>query len=215
MADPKTPLVTPPAIPLAHTRPLVTPSPAFKADLLELPATRFIRKWLVFGNCTAYPNNHDYYALVERVAERFQVHPTSIFAVGSAKLGFSIAPTKRYFAFDENTSDIDLVIVSDRLFDQMWKEFYEAKEKDPWWPNRSAFLKYLFRGWLRPDFFPDVRTATADGWFDFFASVSKDQPAKVTGAIYRTWSFFETYQAGCVGQCADVERGQLLDEADR
>jgi hypothetical protein len=195
--------------PASGARSLVTPPAAFKGDLLELSSARFIRKWLVFGTCKVYSNEHDYYALVEKVADHFGVHPTSVFAVGSAKLGFSIAPKKRYMAFDENRSDIDLVIVSDRLFDKIWEEIYVAKATDMWWSKRDDFLKYLFRGWLRPDFFPDVRTATADGWFDFFASVSKDQPAKVTGAIYRTWSFFETYQANCVGQCADAERGLL------
>ncbi len=204
----------PPAV-AGLTRPLVEPSATFKTDLLGLPTTRFIRKWLVFGGCHAYPDNHDYYSLVEPVADHFCIHPTSVFVVGSAKLGFSIAPKKRYMAFDDNKSDIDLVIVSDRLFDQVWQEFYEAKANDIWWEHRKAFLKYLFAGWLRPDFFPDVRTATGDGWFEFFASISKVQPAKVNGALYRTWAFFESYQARCVTLCADAERGEArANESD-
>jgi hypothetical protein len=52
-----------------------------------------------------------------------------------------------------------------------------------------------------------VKTDAAEGWWDFFRSLSKDQPAKVSGAIYRTWSFFESYQERCVGACVDAEHG--------
>jgi hypothetical protein len=41
--------------------------------------------------------------------------------VGSAKLGFSIVPDKRYRAFGE-TSDIDVVLCSSALFDLFWED---------------------------------------------------------------------------------------------
>jgi hypothetical protein len=44
-----------------------------------------------------------YYSLKAAVAEQFQIHPNEIIVVGSAKLGFSIAPTKRYRAFGETS----------------------------------------------------------------------------------------------------------------
>jgi hypothetical protein len=182
---------------------LVTPPTDFRDDLARLETRRFIRKWLVFGGCKVYQKEHAYFDLIERVASRFEVHPTTVFAVGSAKLGFSIAPQKRYRAFN-NESDIDVVIVSDRLFDRLWAEFHAAKGGDVAWPRRDDFLKYLFKGWLRPDLFPDVRGHFADGWWEFFQGLSKDQPAKVTGAIYRTWDFFEAYQSTCVKMCAQA-----------
>jgi hypothetical protein len=188
----------------APPRAIVVPPADFTADLLQLETRRFVRKRLVFGRCSIYPNDHDYFDLTERVAARFDVHPTSVFAVGSAKLGFSIAPAKRYAAFHDG-SDIDVVIVSDRLFDRIWNEFHAAKAADVDWRRRGDFLKYLFQGWLRPDYFPDVRGHFADGWWEFFQAISKDQPAKVTGAIYRTWDFFEAYQSRCVRMCADAE----------
>jgi len=199
--------VTSPDIPA--TRLSVVPPEGFINDLQAIDPSRFVRKWIVFGQCHVYDREHDYYSLIERVSDKFETHPTASFVVGSAKLGFSIAPKKRYLAFDENTSDIDLVIVSERLFDRVWQDFHTAKALDSNWPKRAQFFKYLFQGWLRPDFFPDVRTAVTDGWWDFFRELSKGQPAKITGAIYRNWSFFESYQSRCVTMCADVARGQI------
>jgi hypothetical protein len=187
-------------------RELIEPPPGFRKDLLDLSAQRFIRKRIVFGGCKAYPDDHDYFELVEAVSSHFNVHPTCVFVVGSAKLGFSIAPSKRYMAFDDNHSDIDLVIVSSELFDKIWEEFHRAKASSVDWSRRSAFLKYLFQGWLRPDFFPEVNSPSTENWWDFFRGVSKDQPAKVSAAIYRSWNFFEDYQTRCVEQCADAER---------
>lgn len=77
--------------------------------------------------------------------------------IGSAKLGFSIAPSKLWKEFNEE-SDIDIVVVSDKIFDIYWQELFEFNieltarsqgEQDLY----EKFLNYFFRGWIRPDLF--------------------------------------------------------------
>ena len=63
---------------------------------------------------------------------RFQIaeSPLEVIVVGSAKLGFSISekripgrsPLPRYREFDEVESDIDLAIVSQKLFFDVWRD---------------------------------------------------------------------------------------------
>ncbi len=63
----------------------------FKSDL-HLPTVAVIRKHIIFGDCWVFGNDK-YYELKADVAEHFHVHPNEVLVVGSAKLGFSIAPT--------------------------------------------------------------------------------------------------------------------------
>lgn len=181
---------------------------SFKADVKEADALDVIRKHIVFGPCHVYRNSADYYELIRRAAERLGVHPSCMVIAGSAKLGFSVAPEKRYHPF-HNKSDIDLTIVSNELFERVWREFYDAKIDAHDWSDRKSFLKYLFSGWIRPDFFPDVKTPTTDGWFEFFAELSRDAPAGVNVALYRDWHFFETYQTKCIELCRRFENGEI------
>lgn len=56
------------------------------------------------------------------VSSKLDVHYNDISIAGSGKLGFSINPEKEFKKFDEN-SDIDIIVVSQKLFYQFWDEY--------------------------------------------------------------------------------------------
>ncbi len=56
------------------------------------------------------------------VAQKLDVHYNNIGIAGSAKLGFSLNPAKSYMPFNEN-SDIDIIIVSQNLFNEFWNQY--------------------------------------------------------------------------------------------
>jgi hypothetical protein len=63
---------------------------AFKSDIASgLESVRIMRKWLPHGKCFAL-EPEEYYDLKQAVADATGIHSTSIFMVGSGKLGFSI-----------------------------------------------------------------------------------------------------------------------------
>ena len=74
--------------------------------------------------------------------------------VGSAKLGFSIAPSKLWKPFD-GESDIDIVVVSEKSFTEYWSKLFLfnsntfRNEQDA--ERYEKFKDYFFRGWIRPD----------------------------------------------------------------
>jgi hypothetical protein len=139
-----------------------------------------------------------YFSIKRDISDYFQINPEDVKMVGSAKLGFSIAPTQLWKPFDDE-SDIDMVIVSATVFDRFWKQLYDFNINLTVRTNEeqakyNKFLKYFFKGWIRPDFFP-FDYPQREEWDRFFKSMSYGQYGyrKVTGAIYRDMEFFESY----------------------
>jgi hypothetical protein len=174
----------------------------FKADLTSCSVSKIVRK--VLTSTDSYILTNDlYYDLKEQVAEHFNIHPSVVLMVGSGRLGFSLAPEKRYRFFC-NESDIDMTIVSAELFDRVWELVVEYQGD---WPERRAFQHYLFNGWIRPDKLPQAGSFdfTAE-WWNFFkalTSCGKYGEYKITAGIYRSWYFIEKYQGIRVKECQD------------
>ncbi|HBB2971248.1 TPA: hypothetical protein KAC81_005634, partial [Escherichia coli] len=56
------------------------------------------------------------------MSKKLEIHVNNIAIVGSAKMGFSLSPDKNYRTFNDE-SDIDLVLVSDRIYKSSWMAF--------------------------------------------------------------------------------------------
>ena len=176
----------------------------FKSDLSRLSPLEIARKHIVFGDCAVLPNEK-YFQLRQVVSSKFRVHPNDVLVVGSGKLGFSIAPGKRYKTFGDQ-SDLDVVIVSRALFDTIWEDLYRYSNTGGYWEKEQEFATYLFRGWIRPDKLPpDHRFVFARDWWRFFndLSASRDYAGvRISGAIYMNWLFLESYQTIAIADCA-------------
>ena len=177
----------------------------FKADLRKRSACSLVRRYITFGDCYVLDDDR-YFALREDVADHFGVHPNEVFIVGSGKLGFSIAPKKRYRPFGD-TSDIDVAVISPALFDGIWEDVFTYKSTTGFWEQEKDFQKYLFRGWIRPDLLPPAASfRRSEAWTTFFREMSsggKYGLVKIAAGIYRTGFFFERYQMISVRACQD------------
>lgn len=175
----------------------------FKCDFNVLSPIEIVRKRIIFGNCVILDDN-SYLSLRNKIADRFDLHPNEIIVVGSTKLGFSIAPHKRYKSFGD-TSDIDVAVVSSDLFDKVWFSVYEASLIKKNWFKGEDFKNYLFQGWIRPDLFPpSSRFRFRDEWWEFFRLLTQSGefgPYKIAGGIYKSWLFLENYQTNAVNDC--------------
>ena len=155
-----------------------------------------------------------YFDLRSEIADHFQLHPNEVLIVGSAKLGFSIVPKKRYRPFCDE-SDIDVAIVSSKLFDEIWETVFSYWHEDGPWPEYDDFIEYFFRGWIRPDKLPrsNVVQVRRD-WWEFFQKVTRSGmygDYNIAGALYKSWFFLEHYQGICVQECINDLEG---DDAD-
>jgi len=175
----------------------------FKADLTVLDSATILEKYIILGDC-AELSTQQHSALKQRIAGNFRISSENVVIVGSAKLGFSIAPGKRYRKFGES-SDIDVAIVNANLFDAVWREAYNFQRSGAYWETHKEFEHYVFRGWVRPDKLPrsNIYPFTKT-WETFFRSLSTGGqfgPYKVSGALYQSDFFFHSYQRTTIEQC--------------
>lgn len=158
---------------------------------------KIIDKYLLFGTPYIFKDDENkFYELKNEIAGFLKVSQTNIFVVGSAKLGFSIAPQKRYMHFNEE-SDIDIAIIDGATFLRYWKILYEYNTTGRAWSKDEAktyreFLEYFFKGWLRPDKFPSTMNEKKE-WFDFFKSLQKKYKFKIAAGIYYDIDVFSRY----------------------
>ena len=174
----------------------------FKADLNILTPIQIVRKHIIFGECCEL-SRQNYFDLRSEVAKNFGLHPNEVLVVGSAKLGFSIAPDKEYNLFSDE-SDIDVVLVSSTLFDEYWNQVFSYKKKNPYWDEHD-FTGYLFKGWIRPDKFPRSKLfPSGKDWWDFFLSITSSGrfgDYNIRGGLYQSYFFLENYQKICIQKC--------------
>lgn len=156
--------------------------------------------------------------VLDRLASAFGIATSDIalWVVGSAKLGFSITEKvlkdgtilPRYRPF-RPVSDIDIAIVSPKLFRLIWDELCIYAHGHPWLPWNSGKLgDYMVYGWLRPDFFPKVQMRLCDSWWDLFYDLSKDLRfgrRTVRGALFHSVADLARYQRRSVTQCVRLE----------
>lgn len=180
---------------------------AFRRDLPNRTVVELVQRHITFGECYAL-NQDAYFELKNRVSQQFGINPAEVVVVGSAKLGFSIAPEKRYRFFGDS-SDIDVALCSTDLFDLIWANVFDYWRRGGYWEGLGEFRKYLFRGWIRPDKLPPEKSfEICQEWWDFFrrlASTGAFGSYKITGALYKNWHFLESYQAKCVIDCKQAE----------
>ncbi len=178
---------------------------AFRTKLtVELDDEAVVRELVLDGRSFAI-NESQHFNLKRRIASALSVDAnTSIFVVGSAKLGFSIAPSKRYIAFGDH-SDIDVAVVDHTLYERVWHEAHEYMESGADWPKKAGFEKYLAWGWIRPDMLPSAPTFSfSNQWWEVFRCLQSDRiagPYKVSGAIYHDISFLIAYQKRAIALC--------------
>jgi hypothetical protein len=105
-----------------------TPTPEeLKQLILALDNHRVLAKvFLLEGTPFVFENRPMKYVIFrEQVADRFEIGSQDVCIVGSAKLGYSPSPQKFGTPFAE-TSDVDVVIISEPLFYRGSKQLFET-----------------------------------------------------------------------------------------
>lgn len=165
-----------------------------------------VQEHVLHGGCFAV-SEATHFQIKNRVAQEFDLEVvTDVFIVGSSKLGFSIAPRKRWRVFGDS-SDVDVAIINHNLYQTVWHEVNEYRQSGADWPHQHDFEKYLARGWIRPDKLPMSPVfAFSNRWWDFFRSIQAQRvagPYKVAAAIYHDVEFLVNYQMQAVSACRD------------
>jgi len=124
---------------------------------------RFIRLWLTEGIPFAFRDAPMMYETVRSwLASQFETHPKLITIIGSARIGYSLAPRPQYGRPFGVNSDLDLVVVSENIFSSLSDTFYKWKadvavgsvqarnetERTFWEDNLSRLPKNISKGFV-------------------------------------------------------------------
>lgn len=184
-----------------------------KGDLLKLVSAaqnydeclRIARKYIIHGTPFVFKDREDdYYEFRDFIAKKFDIGFHEVLILGSAKLGYSYHKDSVF----SKESDIDVALVNEKLFENFFDTictFQYNKSRGLFTTTRdeekeyNQFLKYLVRGWMRPDKLPrrilvgDIRK----DWDEFFKSISYGKSPVgnyiVNGGVFKNFHYLERY----------------------
>ena len=157
------------------------------------------------------------------IVGKLGVQESGIRVIGSGKLGYSLAPDSYPRAYSES-SDIDVLMVDERLFDSVWcslvRWHYARTAKGDMTGYERAWIgkrqKSIFWGWLQiEDLLLDRRevvfgtihlkpiTDLRVQWFNIFQILSgyrELKRRKVDGRLYRTWDHARMYHVDSLNE---------------
>jgi hypothetical protein len=165
----------------------------------------FCQNRLIHGTPYIFKNREGaLFDFKQRICGHFNVHHTTIFIVGSAKLGFSPFKSTAFSA----ESDVDVAIVSpdlvmkvDRYIQNLQYAIRSSSVNLSLRQNGSyhKFLEYRAMGWVRPDKIPNAPPTSQfkEDWFDFFTSISYGKSEvgdfKVSAGVFLSQQHLERY----------------------
>ena len=125
------------------------------------------------------------------------VPTTDITVVGSAALGFSMDPSSFGQRFNANNdSDVDVIVVSQPLFEKAWGDLLAWNHGRKWSMSRSRvemILSHHHRTIYWGHVWPDILTRISDvtePWIRSFRGLSREPelaPFNFQGRLYKSW----------------------------
>lgn len=185
---------------------------ALKKDLLNLDPKNFYLKHIVksknwyFSDYLRIPPDE----LVDRmdffkeiVSSRFNINFHNLQIVGSAKTGFSLSPSKLFRPFHDEiegqpSSDIDIAIISDKLFLQYWNNLRFIK-KIRYSLTYKKLTDSIFNGYINDKELIKFKELK-EKWENTTREINlllQDELGfvhPVTYRLYRSWDDLEEYQ---------------------
>jgi hypothetical protein len=151
-----------------------------------------------------FPDTHNtkYHELKSVVSDRLDVPIKNVAIIGSAKLGYTLTPGRNFDKFGEE-SDLDLVVVSQDLFDGLWESHLNFKNsimKGKQY-KYSEVAKGVFRHFISISE-NDISSEMQDYFSEWLGKIGSLKrvieqefrtPAEINYRIYDKWKYVEQY----------------------
>ena len=173
---------------------------ALKKAVEAQPVSTVVNKFILRDTSVCFGGDVDLIlGLKESLSSYFAVHIKAIEIVGSAKLGVSLSEERFGHPYKEK-SDIDLVVVSSKLFDEAWHELLQLEFKYySLSPKKRKLLQDCYddisHGFVSPDKLPS-KTTFSKTWWKIFSNLSNEKKyeyRKIRGRLFKNWWFVEKY----------------------
>jgi len=172
------------------------------------------RLWLSEGIPFAFRDLPISYEVIRGwLAERLYVHPKNVTVIGSARIGYSLAPYPNYGRPFSQDSDLDFSIVSKDLFSKLSEEFYKWRneveegrlhptesQRRYWYASIECLPNTIRRGFIDPNKIPYIakrypiaqRIGNTMWLLREKLNITQDVPKvkKASIRVYRDWAAF-------------------------
>lgn len=140
----------------------------------------------------------------EIVSKKFRINFHNVQIVGSAKVGYSLSPQKLFAPFhdecpDKPSSDIDIAIISNRLYQEFWDKLRHIKKIRYKKKYYDQLTKSIFRGYINEKDLQEVKELSKE-WEEIIRPINlilQDELGfvhPITYRLYRSWEDLEDYQ---------------------
>lgn len=186
---------------------------SLRTDLISLEPGAFYLKHIVksrnwyFSHYLCVPPDEivdrmDYFK--EIVSSHLGISFHSLQIVGSAKIGYSLSPRKVLRPFHDGDSeqlpsDIDIAIISDKLYHKFWERLRKAKGIWHMQPYYQRLTESIFRGYINEKDLIKIDGIRRE-WEELCNPINRELQDKlrfihpITYRVYRDWDDLEEYQ---------------------
>ena len=145
----------------------------------------------------------------EIVSSNLDINFHNLQIVGSAKTGYSLSPQKVLRPFHDEVpgvppSDIDIAIVSQKLFEYYWEKARHVK-RIQYQSYYSNLTKSIFRGYINDKDLVEISGISRE-WDALISPINVALQDKlgfvhpITYRLYRSWDDLEDYQLGGISR---------------
>jgi hypothetical protein len=142
------------------------------------------------------------------ICNNLSIHPQNFSIIGSAKIGFSLNVHKNIGKQFDESSDIDIVLVSNEMFERIWYKLLEFRKMIVYKLDEKAkqrfmeLQKIMFYGRIRMDKLSN-QFDYAKKWWEIFNLLSIEKkygPRLVRAALFKTWKHVSDYYENGISQ---------------
>lgn len=211
----------------------------YQIDTLDI----LVKIFILEGTPCVFKNSPmKYMVFKEQVADRFNIGSQDVRIVGSAKLGFSPSPSQKFGNSFSETSDVDVVLVSEHLFHQGSREVF--KDLMNRGPNKNELsgksfddecnvcvrdfscMKEAIRNYYFQNFNPGLLSEGSELKQEIFSKISSTsglflalEPkvfvSKIRCRVFRNWRATEDYYTNSLRSLRQFfEKGNPEDDID-
>ncbi|MBP0982744.1 MAG: hypothetical protein J6A19_03385 [Oscillospiraceae bacterium] len=149
------------------------------------------------------------------ISDKLNVHYNDIGVAGSAKLGFSLNPKKNFKTFDDN-SDMDIIIVSRKLFNEFWEQYLNDSYNPTTRINIHAVSFCIFRKYLTLSCFRN--NEYYNNWLIKTGGFEKDIQLKfqisndIHYRIFESWDSVKMYYMSSINKLKGLEEDEYNED---
>ena len=183
----------------------------FKTEIIKMTSEDIYDNYYISGEVWIFKKIYDnnwfikYDEFKKYISKKLGVHYHDIGIAGSGKLGFSLNPSKKFKSFDDE-SDIDIIVVSSKLFNEFWEQYLSDSYNPTARIDRIRTVSFcIFRKYLNLNYFRN--NEYYNNWLKKTGDLEKDIQLlfqienEINYRIFESWAAVKLYYMSSIDNC--------------